>query len=196
LNTATKWKGLSISKDPKQSAIAEAGVSGCLDCVQKLLNFTFDKCRRFAFGPRKSLGLDFAGGIHGEHSFFDEPGKQHPDGGHMLFDRGRRGLALKDFDIRGNRDRFNVFEVLVPGALGPGQEFVNRYDSKPKRRLFEILKSQGMQMNQAVTFLSDGGDTVRDLQMYLNPQAEHLLDWFHISMRLTVMKSASQEHRG
>jgi hypothetical protein len=23
--------------------------------------------------------------------------------------------------------------------------------------------------------------------MYLNPQAEHLLDWFHISMRLTVM---------
>jgi hypothetical protein len=65
--------------------------------------------------------------------------------------------------------------------------FVNRYDTKPRRRLFEMLKSQGMQMNQAVTFLSDGGDTVRDLQMYLNPQAEHLLDWFHISMRLTVM---------
>ena len=42
--------------------------------------------------------------------------------------------------------------------------FVNRYDTKPKRRLFETLKSQGMQMNQAVTFLSDGGDTVRDLQ--------------------------------
>ncbi len=48
--------------------------------------------------------------------------------------------------------------------------FVNRYDTKPKRRLFEMLKSQGLQMNQAVTFLSDGGDTVRDLQMYLNPQ--------------------------
>ena len=57
-------------------------------------------------------------------------------------------------------------------------EFVSRYDNKPKRRLFEMLKSQGMQLNQAVTFLSDGGDTVRDLQMYLNPQAEHLLDWF------------------
>src|SRR5258708_27118156 len=42
-------------------------------------------------------------------------------------------------------------------------------------------------MKQEVIFLSDGGDTVRDLQMYLNPQAEHLLDWFHISMRLTVM---------
>jgi hypothetical protein len=38
-----------------------------------------------------------------------------------------------------------------------------------------------------VTFLSDGGDTVRDLQLYLNPQAEHVLDWFHVAMRLTVM---------
>jgi hypothetical protein len=60
------------------------------------------------------------------------------------------------------------------------------------RCLFEMLKSQGMQMNQAVTFLSDGGDTVRDLQMYLNPQAEHLLDWFHISMRLTVMSQLAK----
>ena len=43
-------------------------------------------------------------------------------------------------------------------------------------------------MNQQVTFLSDGGDNVRELQLYLNPQAEHLLDWFHITMRITVMK--------
>ncbi len=44
-----------------------------------------------------------------------------------------------------------------------------------------------MQANQQVTFLSDGADTVRDLQLYLNPNAEHILDWFHITMRLTVM---------
>jgi hypothetical protein len=35
--------------------------------------------------------------------------------------------------------------------------------------------------------LTDGGDDVRELPLYLNPQAEHLLDWFHITMRLTVM---------
>jgi len=35
-------------------------------------------------------------------------------------------------------------------------------------------------MNQQLTFLSDGGDTVRDLQLYLSPEAEHLLDWFHV----------------
>jgi hypothetical protein len=65
--------------------------------------------------------------------------------------------------------------------------FVNQYDAKPKRRLYEVLKSQGLQMNQQVVFLSDGGDTVRDLQNYLSPESEHLLDWFHITMRLTVM---------
>jgi hypothetical protein len=30
---------------------------------------------------------------------FSVPGKQHSDGGHVLFDRGRCSLALKDFDI-------------------------------------------------------------------------------------------------
>ena len=97
-----------------------------LDRAKKPLNFTFDKRRRFAFGPRKSLGLDFPGRIHGQDSFFGQPGKQHPDGRHVLFDRGRRGLALKDFDICGNRDGLNVFEVLIPSALDPGQELLNR----------------------------------------------------------------------
>jgi hypothetical protein len=46
--------------------------------------------------------------------------------GHVLFDRGRRGLALKRLDICGDRDRFNVFEVLIPGALDPGQELLDR----------------------------------------------------------------------
>jgi hypothetical protein len=58
--------------------------------------------------------------------------------------------------------------------------FVQTYDQKPKRRLFEVLQSQGHQLNQQITFLSDGGDTVRDLQLSLNPHAEHLLDWFHV----------------
>jgi hypothetical protein len=84
------------------------------------------------------------------------------------------------------------FEVIagksVP-AEGPARRFafVNKYDTKPKRRLFEILKSQGLQMNQQVVFLSDGGETVRELQTYLSPESEHWLDWFHITMRLTVM---------
>jgi hypothetical protein len=57
---------------------------------------------------------------------------------------------------------------------------------------FEVLKSQGMAMNQQVTFLTDGGEDVRDLPLYLNPRAEHLIDWFHITMRLTVMSQMAK----
>lgn len=85
------------------------------------------------------------------------------------------------------------FEVIVGKSIKSDGTakcfgFVCDIDRKPHRRLFQVLQSQGMQMNQQITFLSDGGDTVRELQYYLNPQSEHLLDWFHITMRLTVMQ--------
>jgi hypothetical protein len=41
-------------------------------------------------------------------------------------------------------------------------------------------------------FLSDGGDTVRQLPTYLHPGAEHVLDWFHCTMRLTVMQQMAK----
>jgi hypothetical protein len=65
-------------------------------------------------------------------------------------------------------------------------------DQKPTRRLFDVLQSQGPQLNQQITFLSDGGDTVRDLQLDLTPHAEHRLDWFHIAMRLTVLQQTAK----
>src|SRR6202051_461356 len=70
--------------------------------------------------------------------------------------------------------------------------WVQTYDEKPKRRLFELLQSHGMQPNQQVAFLSDGGEDVRHVQLYLHPEAEHLLDWFHLTMRLTVLKQIAK----
>jgi hypothetical protein len=54
--------------------------------------------------------------------------------------------------------------------------FVQTYDQKPKRRLFELLRNQHMQMNQQITFLTDGGEDIRDLPQFINPEAEHILD--------------------
>ena len=54
--------------------------------------------------------------------------------------------------------------------------FVQTLDTKSKRWLYEVLQSQGMQLNQQITFLSDGSDTVRNLQLYMSPEAEHILD--------------------
>jgi len=93
----------------------------------------------------------------------------------------------------GENRKAGWFEAIVGKSITEQGEnkcfaFVNDYDEKPKRRLFELLKAQGLQMNQTITFLSDGGDTVRDLQFYHSPFSEHVLDWFHITMRITVMK--------
>jgi hypothetical protein len=92
------------------------------------------------------------------------------------------------------------FEIIVgkSDATGEGKylAFVHNYDQKPKRRLYEILKSHGLESDQPVRFLSDGGDTVRRLQMHLNPQSEHVLDWFHVTMRLTVMEQMRKGMQG
>ena len=46
------------------------------------------------------------------------------------------------------------------------------YDEKPRRRLWEVMRSQGMQENQQVVFMSDGGEDVRQVQES-NPRAYH-----------------------
>jgi len=69
---------------------------------------------------------------------------------------------------------------------------VQRYDTKPRRRLFDLLQSQGMQANQQVTFFTDGGETVRRLPEDFYPQAEHILDWFHLTMRITVLQQCAR----
>ena len=35
--------------------------------------------------------------------------------------------------------------------------------------------------------MTDGGDTVLNIVQYMAPSSEHILDWFHITMRITVM---------
>jgi hypothetical protein len=77
----------------------------------------------------------------------------------------------------GENRKAGWFEVIVGKSITEQGEnkcfgFVHDYDQKPKRRLFELLKAEGLQMNQTVTFLSDGGDTVRDLQFYHTPFSE------------------------
>lgn len=94
--------------------------------------------------------------------------------------------------VRSWGDKKSHFEVIAGKSIprdGPAKRFAfaGEHDEKPKRRLFEVLRAQGLQMNQRVTFLSDGADSVRNLQLYMSPQARHILDWFHVTMRLTVL---------
>lgn len=88
----------------------------------------------------------------------------------------------------------HLFEVIAGKSIRSFRRdaLVQSVDPKPKRRLFELLRSQGMQANQQVTFFSDGGDTVRALPAYLHPEAEHVLDWFHLTMRITVLQQCAR----
>jgi len=81
-------------------------------------------------------------------------------------------------------------EHEVPPAKCFG--FVQTYDEKPRQRLWKLLKSQGLQESQQLLFMSDGGENVRRVQEYLHPFSEHLIDWFHITMRLTVLQQQTK----
>ena len=90
------------------------------------------------------------------------------------------------------------FEVIAGRSIPTGGgkakcfAYIQIYDTKPRRRLYELLKAQGMQDNQTVEFFTDGGDDVRDVPRLLNPQARHWLDWFHITMRITVLRQMTR----
>ena len=127
------------------------------------------------------------------------------DWGHLPIPDGPLTVGIDGGYVRDWDEKKRQFEVIVGKSIlafkredeedVPSSKcfgFVQTIDPKPKRRLFELLQSQGLQMNQPLTFLSDGGDTVRDLQLYLSPEAEHLLDWFHVSMRLTVLQQTAK----
>ncbi|MEJ7747410.1 MAG: ISKra4 family transposase, partial [Luteimonas sp.] len=105
---------------------------------------------------------------------------------------GRIVVGLDGGYVRDWKDRKTNFEVIVGQSIPDERDaryvgLVHTYDAKPKRRLFDLLRSQGLQANQDVTFLTDGGEEVRALTEFVTPESEHVLDWFHITMRLTVL---------
>jgi hypothetical protein len=102
--------------------------------------------------------------------------------------------------VRNWCDKKHKFEVIVGKSIRSFEEgaedrqpslkrfgFVQTLDTKSKRRLYEVLHSQDFQMNQEITFLSDGEDTLRHLQLEMSPKATHILDWHHLTMKLTVL---------
>ena len=66
--------------------------------------------------------------------------------------------------------------------------FVQSQDTWPRRRLAAMLRAQGLRSGPQLAFLSDGEDSIRSLQWHLSPRAQHLLDWFHLAMRLQRLR--------
>jgi hypothetical protein len=90
--------------------------------------------------------------------------------------------------LRNWHDKGKKFEVIVGKSVPEVQDYrylVQTHDDKADRRLFEVLRSQDLRINQGLTFLTDGGDS--SFLDGISPCAENYLDWFHITMRLTVL---------
>jgi len=122
------------------------------------------------------------------------------DWGNLPIPDGPITVGIDGGYVRNWLDKKHNFEVIVGKSMlsfGEGEAdrtpslkrfgFVQTLDTQSKRRLYEVLQSQDLQMNQAITFLSDGDDKLRALQMEMSPKATHILDWFHLTMKLTVL---------
>jgi hypothetical protein len=85
------------------------------------------------------------------------------------------------------------FVTIVGKSVPLGGEarcfgFVQSQDSWPRRRVTAILRAQGLRSGPNLAFLSDGEESIRSLQWHLGPHAQHLLDWFHLAMRLQRLR--------
>ena len=101
-------------------------------------------------------------------------------------------VGLDGGHVRNWADKKTSFEVVVGKSVPEDRD--NRYfgcvptvDDRPKRRIFEVLRGQGLRMNQDLVFLTDGGDNLHALVDGFSPCTEHYLDWFHVTMPLTVL---------
>ena len=110
---------------------------------------------------------------------------------------GRIVVGLDGGYVRDWTERKSNFEIIVGRSMPEDRParylgFVHGFDRRPQRRLVDMLESQGMQANQDITFLTDGGEEVRSLTEGISPCSEHVLDWFHITMRITVLGQFSK----
>jgi len=160
-------------------------------------NHTLQAARR----SEQRLGAEqamFLGGSRAERERLpipDGPLAVGLDGGIVRARRGTTGAKTPNlFEVIAGKSVLS-FRREDPEDTPPSSKcfaLVQSVDPKPKRRLYDLLRSQGMQANQQVTFFSDGGDTVRALPAYLHPEAEHILDWFHLTMRITVLQQCAR----
>jgi hypothetical protein len=83
--------------------------------------------------------------------------------------------------LRNWHDKRKKFEVIVGKSMAEDRDdryLVRSQDAAPKRRLREVLRRQGLSVDQPVTVLTDGGDSVCALVSDLPAGSEHHLDWF------------------
>ena len=86
------------------------------------------------------------------------------DGKELPVPEGPIVVGIDGAYLRNWHDKRKKFEVIVGKSVPEVRDhryfgLVQTHDDKPERRLFEVLRSQDLRMNQGLTFLTDGGDS-------------------------------------
>lgn len=89
------------------------------------------------------------------------------------------GKSISGFDRSGPED--------APPCGAKCFAFVQAHDDRPRRCLLDVLAAQGYAANQKLVLISDDGDSVRRLVARIRPESEQVLNWFHVTMHLTML---------
>jgi hypothetical protein len=90
-------------------------------------------------------------------------------------------LAAFAFEINETFQYHYNLSVLPRSGNGQVFAFVHRLEPKPNERMERFLAEQGVFPAQPTTFLSDGGETVRQAQGEFREFGAPILDWFHVA---------------
>jgi hypothetical protein len=93
---------------------------------------------------------------------------------------------------------FEIVAGKVLDAGGTGTRFALVRDGGPEAVAAAglALRQHGVTEGTALTVLSDGDAGLRAIHHELAPHAEHVLDWFHISMRFQNLKQVAKGIHG
>jgi hypothetical protein len=93
------------------------------------------------------------------------------------------------------------FEVVVGKVLDPGGNatrfaFVRNGGLEAVREAGRAFRRHGVNENTSITVLTDGDAGLRTIHRHVAPQAEHVLDWFHIGMKFENLKQLAKGING
>ena len=89
--------------------------------------------------------------------------------------------STKSFEIIAGR-------ILAKNGSQRSVGFVRSVDERPRERVHRVIAEHGGACDELKVF-TDGDTQLRDLQMSVLPYATHILDWYHLTRRLTVLAS-------
>lgn len=90
-------------------------------------------------------------------------------------------VSTKSFEIIAGR-------ILAKDGSQRSVGFVRSVDAHPRERVQRVIAEHGGACDELKVF-TDGHTQLRDLQMSVLPYATHVLDWYHLRRRLTVLAS-------